>query len=184
MSGSDRNILINTITIETEISDDEGGDTGSNKLDNILNRKLLKKWGFVAKNNQRMYNYPEYHIFDFFILLLTASNVLFNFVIVGIPDGGKQYGLYVVGTINLIVLVTTSIYNILSNPPKRIRQANKIASVHWTKLHTDIIIELSKKKPISDIKMQMFRFKYDYIMNNSPNVSKNKLMRFKKEQLT
>ena len=176
---NDKTIPVNTITIETEVSDDD--DT---KIDYTLRRKLLKKWGYIAKNNEIMYNYSEYHIFDFFIIFFTAFNTLFNFILIGIPDESKQYGLYIFGTINLIVLLITSIYNVLSNPPKRVRQANKIASAHWTKLHTDIMIELSKNRFIPDVTMEIFKFKYEYIVNNSPGLSKSKLMRFKREQLT
>lgn len=151
--------------------------------------KLLKSWAEIASSYRWMHNqaymiYKKKNLY-FMIPLIIMSTVAgtANFAQTTFPDTIRPYVPQIIGAINLIAAIMTTIYQFLKI--SEFMESHRISSINYGKLARTITVELSL--PIKDRNsggaecVKTSRTEIDRLIEQSPAIPKHVLARYERE---
>jgi len=151
--------------------------------------KLLKSWAEIASSYRWMHN-QAYMIYKkknlwFMLPLIVMSTVTgtANFAQATFPESIRPYVPQMIGAINLISAILTTIYQFLKI--SEFMESHRISSINYGKLARTITVELSL--PVKDRNsggaecVKISRTEIDRLIEQSPAIPKNVLYRYENE---
>jgi hypothetical protein len=151
--------------------------------------KLLKSWAEIASSYRWMHNqaymiYKKKNLY-FMIPLIIMSTVAgtANFAQTTFPESIRPYVPQMIGAINLIAAIMTTIYQFLKI--SEFMESHRISSINYGKLARTLTVELSL--PIKDRTtggaecVKMSRTEIDRLIEQSPAIPKHVLAIYEKE---
>jgi len=148
--------------------------------------KLLKSWGEVASSYRWMHN-QAYMIYKkknlrFMLPLIVMSTVAgtANFAQATFPDVIRPYVPQIIGAMNLISAIMTTIYQFLKI--SEFMESHRISSINYGKLARTITVELSL--PVKDRNsggaecVKVSRTEIDRLIEQSPAIPKSVLINY------
>jgi len=142
--------------------------------------KVLVEWADKAGTYKWMYSQKEIVVYEHIALIAAAINAGINFTITLLPEKEQKYSLFITGILNIIALVITAIYKILTS--ERIPENQRIAYLGWNRLQRSIRIELSRHPDNRENCISFIRLKrdeYDRLMECSPSLSDKVIKKYK-----
>lgn len=142
--------------------------------------KPLIKWAEQAQTYKWMYSQKEINVYEHIALIAAAINAGINFTITLLPEKEQKYSLFITGILNIIALVITAIYKILTS--ERIPVEQRIAALAWDRLQRSIRIELSRMRDNRENYGSFVRLKheeYDRLLECSPSLSDKVIKKYK-----
>ena len=151
--------------------------------------KLLKGWAEIASSYRWMHN-QAYMVYRkknlwFMIPLIVMSTVTgtANFAQTTFPEGIRPYVPQMIGAINLVSAILTTIYQFLKI--SEFMESHRISSINYGKLARTITVELSL--PVRDRNsggaecVKISRTEIDRLIEQSPAIPKDILYRYERQ---
>ena len=151
--------------------------------------KLLKEWAEIASSYRWMHN-QAYMIYrkknlSFMLPLIIMSTVAgtANFAQTTFPDSIRPYVPQIIGAINLIAAIMTTIYQFLKI--SEFMESHRISSINYGKLARTITVELNL--PVKDRNsggaecVKTSRTEIDRLIEQSPAIPGNVLIKYERE---
>jgi len=151
--------------------------------------KLLKSWAEVASSYRWMHN-QAYMIYkkknlNFMLPLIVMSTVTgtANFAQSTFPESIRSYVPQIIGAINLVSAIMTTIYQFLKI--SEFMESHRISSINYGKLARTITVELNL--PVKDRNsggaecVKVCRTEIDRLIEQSPTIPKNVLFTYERQ---
>lgn len=177
----------------TDMNDDKRSVTitsGDTKDDKVVwsqdNEKILVEWCDIAQ----CYKWLNFRChsklstmqawFTIPAIILSTITGTASFAQSTLPPNMQTYAPSVIGTINLLVGILTTVQQYLKVSEKN--ESHRVSSIAWDKFARNIRIELSKKPEERDKAghfIKMCRQEFDRLMETSPSIDDNTVSEFK-----
>jgi len=174
-----------------------GLQTPSSSVDSLMNKvlwtvqteELLKQWGDISACYKWLHDqsYRKYKRINYFysipiIVLSTVAGTL-NVSLAGyVPSAYLNYAQAGIGAINIFTGVLTTLQSFFSYA--QLSESHNNASMGWSKMHRNIIIELNLEQQFrtdADRFLRDCRRDYDRLLEQSPPIPTEIIILFKKK---
>jgi hypothetical protein len=152
------------------------------------NEVILVEWCDVAQcykwlNTRSHAKYSRLHAW-FTIPAITMSTIsgTASFAQESIPEQYQHYAPMVIGSINILIGILTTIQQYLKI--SELNEAHRVSSISWGKYARNIRIELSKRpeeRTSANIFIKHCRDEFDRLMETSPDIKNNVIKEFSKK---
>lgn len=164
------NTITNTITIQWTEAHEE-------ILIDWADKAMCYKW-LHSKNYER---YNRFNIlFTIPVIIMSTVTGTANFAQDKIPLDLRSYYSMIIGGINILAGIITTIQNFLKI--SQINEAHRVSAISWDKFYRKIKVELAKttnERQSVEIYLKNCTEEYDRLMETSPTIDKKIIIKFK-----
>ncbi len=148
---------------------------------------ILKNWAdqatcfsWIHTRSHEKY-YRKYACFMIPVIILSTITGTANFAIDRFQSDTQGYALMVIGAMNLLAALITTITQFLK--VSELNESHRVASIAWNKFGRDIRVELAKNPAVRRPSNEMLKYckdEFDRLIETSPKIDKTVISEFNK----